>query len=202
MNISLALFAYNRPEYLKKALRTHIKLDMRYYAFVDKSDKQKEIISIIHDSHLYDTVIVRQEHLGLNENIRDGIDFVLDDNDAVIVLEDDLLLSSDALSWLKESLHFTDTVSLQEPDAKYPFRCWGWGMWKSTWEHIDWNLTPEEKNRDSWDVIVNENFRQKNWACRCSNWARVKHIGRSGVHYSYSDIFSIRRLWTSLKNKF
>ena len=193
MNISLALFAYNRPEYLKKALRTHIKLDMRYYAFVDKSDKQKEIISIIHDSHLYDTVIVRQEHLGLNENIRDGIDFVLDDNDAVIVLEDDLLLSSDAIFYLMNGLKENWAVSCDTGTGE--FKCWAWAMRKSMWEEIDWTLKPNEKNRGSWDVIVAENFKQREWFCESPDKPKVKHIGWMGTHYSYLDLFSIRRLW-------
>ena len=195
MKIALVLFAYNRPKYLKKAIKTHIKIpDISYYAFVDKSDKQKEIIEIIHDSHLYDVVTPRQEHYGLNRNIKEGIDWALRDNEAVIVLEDDLLLTRDALWWLEESLHFWDTVSLQKPDWEYPFRCWGWGMWKSTWESIDWSLRPKEKNRGSWDVIVNENFKQKKWYCACPGKPKVKHIGWSGVHYSYLDLFSIRRL--------
>jgi glycosyltransferase involved in cell wall biosynthesis len=192
MKISVLLFAYNRPEYLRKALKTHKKIEgLNYYAFIDKSPKQKEILDIIHDSQIYDVIIPRQEHFGLNRNIREGIDWAFMNSDAVIVLEDDLLLSEDALSWLKENLHYIDAVSLQKEDPKYPFRCWGWGMWKSTWDCISWSFPPEI----SWDVVVNKNFRKNGWYCRCSKTSRVKHIGIKGTHYSILDLFSIRRLW-------
>ena len=203
MKIALVLFAYKRPKYLKKALETHIKLDMSYYAFVDKSEMQKEVVDIIHDSHLYDMIIPRKTHYGLNENIKSGIDFVFQlDYDAVIVLEDDLLLSNDAIFYLMNGLREfpgkVQAISCDKGEMEDRFKCWAWGTWKGVWENIDWDLVPKEKNRGSWDVIVAENFKQKNWACRCSKWARVKHIGWSGVHYNYLDLFSVRRLLRKL----
>ena len=199
MKIAVILFAYNRPKYLRKAMASHRFLKgLDYYCFIDYSEKQREILDLVADSGIYDKIYLRLERYGLNRNITEGITEIFKIYDAVIVLEDDLLLSRDAIFWLKESLHFTDTVSLQESDINYPFRCWGWGMWKSTWEHIDWDLVPKEKNRGSWDVIVNENFRQKEWTCKYPDKPKVKHIGWSGVHYNYLDLFSVRRLLRKL----
>lgn len=201
MKIACLLFAYNRPKYLRKAIKTHKKIDgLDYYAFIDMSDK-KEVIDIIHGSGIYNVIINRQEHYGLNRNIKEGIDWVLQDHDAVIVLEDDLLLSEDALEYLKSNLeHLIHpniyAVSCQKGEGlDRRFKCWAWGTWKDRWEKINWELKPKEKNRDSWDVIVNENFKTNNWFCYCSEKPRVKHIGWSGVHYSQLDRFSIRRLY-------
>jgi hypothetical protein len=195
MKIALCLFAYNRPNYLRRALKTHIKISgLSYYAFIDKSDKQKEVMDIIHDSHIYDVLIPRQEHFGLNRNIREGIDWAFMDSDAVIVLEDDLLLSRDAIFYLINGLR-GDTAEAISCDTGEGFKCWAWGIKKKVWDKIDWTLIPKEKNRGSWDVIVAENFKQKDWFCSCSDKPRVKHIGWSGTHYSFLDLFSIRRLW-------
>ena len=198
MKIALALFAYNRPDYLRKAIKTHIKLpNMSYYAFVDKSDKQKEIIDIIHDSHLYDVVLPRQQHYGLNKNIRNGINFAFEVGaDAVIVLEDDLLLSRDALFWLVESIGENWAAGCDTGDGE--FKCWAWAIRKSMWEKIDWSLKPKGKNRGSWDIIVAENFKQNDWYCDSPPKPKVKHIGWSGVHYKQLDRFSIRRMLRKL----
>lgn len=202
MRIALALFAYNRPKYLKKAIKTHvIPAGLDTYAFVDKSDKQKEVIDIIHNAGLYNVILPRQEHYGLNRNIREGIDWVLQDHDAVIVLEDDLLLSDDALFYLKSNLeHLVHpniyAVSCHEgKPLDERFRCWAWGTWKDKWEKIDWDLKPKEKNRDSWDVIVNENFRVNRWNCYCSEKPRVKHIGAKGVHYNLIGYLKEKIFW-------
>lgn len=193
MKIALILFAYNRPKYLKKAIKTHvIPAGIDTYAFVDNSDKQGEVVGIIDKSGLYDVIIPRREHYGLNKNIRDGIDWALLQHDAVIVLEDDLLLSDDAIIWLKYSLEIfyifrglTFSVSCHEgKPLDERFRCWAWGIWKDSWERIDWSVKPKEKNRDSWDVIVNEYMQQAKVYCYCSDKPRVKHIGAKGVHYN------------------
>lgn len=179
MKIALILFAYNRPKYLKKAIKTHvIPAGIDTYAFVDKSDKQGEVVDIIEKSGLYDVIVPRQEHYGLNKNIRDGIGRALLHHDAVIVLEDDLLLNDDAIIWLSEKLKYNPVVSLQQEDSRYPFRCWGWGMWRYVWDDMSWY------SDDSWDVVVNENFKMYGYASFCSDKSRVKHIGAKGVHYN------------------
>lgn len=192
MKIALILFAYNRPKYLKKAIKTHvIPAGIDTFAFIDYSETQKEIYKIIDEAHIYKTIFKRPENLGLNESIKRGIQHVFNlGYDAVIVLEDDLLLSNDALEYLKHNLKYYThpyiyAVSCYEGEPlDKRFRCWAWGTWKNAWAEIDWSLEPKEKNRDSWDVIVGENFRQKGWYCYCSEKSRVKHIGAFGTHYN------------------
>lgn len=206
MKIALILFAYNRPKYLKRAIKTHVvPAGIDTFAFIDYSETQKKIYKIIDEANIYKTIFKRPENLGLNESIKRGIQHIFNlGYDAVIVLEDDLLLSGDALFYLKFQLEylfhpFIYAVSCQEGDGlNKRFRCWAWGTWKDKWEKIDWGLKPEEKNRDSWDVIVNENFRVNGWRCYCSEKPRVKHIGWSGIHYKQLDRFSIRILLRKL----
>jgi len=194
MHIAICFFAFNRPKYLKKAIETHIHISgLTYYAFVDYSDKQKEIIEIIEKSGLYDLIVPRHTRYGCNENIRAGIDFAFKmGHDAVIVLEDDLLLKDDSILWLKYILELfqvgrglTFAVSCDEgKPLNEQFKCWAWGTWIDRWNKIDWNVKPKEKNRGSWDVIVNEYMNQAGLYCFCSDKPRVKHIGKWGTHYN------------------
>lgn len=180
MKIALILFAYNRPKYLKRAIKTHvIPAGIDTFAFIDYSETQKEIYKIIDEAHIYKTIFKRPENLGLNESIKRGIQHIFNlGYEAVIVLEDDLLLSDDAIVWLSNKLKYNPVVSLQQADSRYPFRCWGWGCWRYVWEDMEWY------SDDSWDVVVNENFKMNGYSSYCSEKPRVKHIGAKGVHYN------------------
>ena len=49
-------------------------------------------------------VIVNEENKGLKNNILDGIDYVLQENESVICLEDDLVVSKYFLSYMNNAL--------------------------------------------------------------------------------------------------
>ena len=211
MSIAVCLFAYKRPEYLKKAISTHIKLPgVSYYAFVDHSEIQGEIINIIESAGIYDVIIKRYQKYGLNGNIRSGVDFAFEmGKDAVIVLEDDLLLMTDTIFFLKAHLEELEdkkeifAVASSKGDAlNKRFRCWAWGIWKDRWDKIDWSVKSEEKNNDSWDIIVNEYMNRAGLFCFCSDKERVKHIGWNGTHVKWFDKFSLRRIYNEWKNNY
>ena len=118
MNIPVAFFAYNRPfhtyrtlKYLslnKEAISTDI------YAFIDGKKKNSEI-------HLIDNVekiiysflpnfrnikISRSnENLSCGINIKNGVTKVLRNNESVIVLEDDIIVSEFFLSYMNKALN-------------------------------------------------------------------------------------------------
>lgn len=207
MKIAVVLFAYKRPRYLRKAIKTHTKVEgLDYHAFIDYSEMQTKILEIITEAGIYKYLYTLNKNLGLNENIKRGITHLFNIGyEGVIVLEDDLILQKDSIEYLRAMLEWTKNnknfgaVSCSKGRHKDPnFRCWAWGTWADRWYEIDWSLKPDKKNRDSWDMIVAENFKVKGWFCRCSQILRVKHIGWSGVHYNQLDRFSIRRLWKLL----
>ena len=203
MKVAIILFAYDRPHYLKKAIKSH-RFNELAYAFIDKSDKQDEVFDIINNENIYFRIVKRRRHYGLNNNIISGISEVLRVFDAVIVLEDDLIISRDAIAYLTNQLKlYKDNkkcfaVSLSKGDGN-TFKCWGWGIWKDRRNKIDWTVNPGGKNSDSWDMILNENMKRKKMFCKCSDKNRVKHIGIKGTHYSYKDLFSVRRWFRKLR---
>ena len=191
LKIAVVLFAFKRPRHLRKAIKTHKKIEgLKYFAFIDYSEMQKKIYEIIDEANIYDVIFKRPESIGLNESIKRGIQHIFNlGYDAVIVLEDDLLLADDAMEFLKFSLEMYHplvfSVSCHKGLPLDPrFRCWAWGIHRSNWDSIDWSVKPKEKNRDSWDVIVNEFMRQSGKVCYCSDKQRVKHIGWNGTHYN------------------
>ena len=197
MNTAVVLFAYQRPEYLKRALKSHTKIDgLDYYAFVDHSDMQKEISDLIDSSGKFDFIIPRNKRYGLNRNIITGLNGLFCSYDAVIVLEDDLKISYDAIQYLhyklwdlKDYKHFS-SVCLDKGEIFNVFRCHGWGTWKDRWQAVSGKI---DVNGESWDVQLQRLWKEMKLHCYASQIQRVKHIGNNGTHYKWYSKFSARQ---------
>lgn len=203
MRIAVILFAYKRPEYLKRALATHRKIkNLSYYAFVDHSEIQKEIIEIIHRSGIYNNIIARHTRYGSSRNITDGITELIQIGfDAVIVLEDDLLLSKDAFYYLINQLILFDkdkncgSISLYADETyNEKFKCWGWATWYDRWD----NYKYIEGNGTQMTQFWNYHLENKLY-CKCSNKNRVKHIGRNGENYKWYSNYGVRPILRKLR---
>ena len=104
------------------------------------------------------TIYESNENKGLASSIIEGVTNVLQNYDKVIVLEDDLITSSNFLEFMSQSLDYYKnndrvfsvsgyTFNLSSMDRinydvyfGYRASSWGWGIWKDRWEVIDWNL--------------------------------------------------------------
>jgi len=193
---AVVLFAYNRPHYLKKALKTHKRIaGLKYYAFVDYSDKQDEIISLVMDSGIYHEIVPRTYHYGLDRNITEGITEVFKKHDAVIVLEDDLLLDENGIRTLLFCLYCYEynygvgSFSLYH-SRKQEFQSWAWATYKWVWDYHKYI-----KGRGTQAQQFKEFHKKNKLKCITPDKHKVKHIGWKGEHFSWLDIFSIRRLW-------
>lgn len=197
MKTAVVLFAYKRPEVLKRTLRTHKRLkNLSYYAFVDYSEIQKNIIDTIERSEIYDVIIPRHKRYGLDLNITEGITEVFKIFDSVIVLEDDLILSKDAFWYLVNNLILFNrdkncgSVSLDK-DSFYNerFRCWGWATWRDRWEKHKFIDGEGTQATQFWHFHIKNNL-----YCKCSDKKRVKHIGKNGEHFKWYSNYGIRPL--------
>jgi GR25 family glycosyltransferase involved in LPS biosynthesis len=94
-------------------------------------------------------IIEREKNYGLANSIINGVNFVLNKYERIIVLEDDLILSPHFLKYMNDALELysneEDVVSIH--GYIYPVRtklpetfflrgadCWGWATWKRGWE--------------------------------------------------------------------
>jgi len=214
MKTAVILFAYQRPRYLKKCLASfkkayEPKLAFHYYAFVDYSWLQDKIARMIRESGIFDMVYKRKRKMGLNDNITQGIYEKFQTYDAIIVIEDDIVLEPSALSYLIEMLekHKNDK-SIGQVNLSGNFQSsHGWATWKDRWQKVCFNnfplegdLAKEYLKHKSWDTVYSHNFNLQGWEAIGEKLAT--HIGNIGTHYNILSRFSIRKQFRKWKNDY
>ena len=181
LKIGLVVFSYNRPDHLKNCLNSvlsssNINLsEITKYIFIDGPKNDLDNINVLKCSNIASEfkllnnfkVEIRESNIGLAKSIICGVTEVLNENDAVIVIEDDLILSPEFLRFMVEGLnnyHNVNRIGSITGFNEISFghenyfntytnlrHCsWGWGTWKSVWELIDWNVSEEENRLKRW----------------------------------------------------
>jgi hypothetical protein len=194
MKINIAISAYNRPEYSRRSLaaifgakgfspnKYHIHCVMDCY---QDGSYNREVYDV-YKSFGVIPVVVREKH-GCNYTVKKALDLAWEDNpDFVLMLEDDIIISDDALQYLEwaapqyQSDDSIRTIGLWghkngwKPGAPFEkkeafrvirqnfFTCWGWGTWRNRWEEISANWTTgNDSTKTSWDVVLGESLGDK-----------------------------------------
>jgi glycosyltransferase involved in cell wall biosynthesis len=117
------------------------------------------------------------KNFGLATSVRRGVTQVLQSYDRVIVLEDDLITSTNFLSFMNASLErFAENKAVYSVSgytfdipgiASYPFdnyfHCrsssWGWATWRSRWNNVDWELLKGDISNGSSTRDMGSDFR-------------------------------------------
>ncbi len=175
IKIGTAVFTYNRSFHTEKvltALSNNSMLPEKLFLFHDglKNDEDKSewvnVQKILEAVDWTDTeIIVADTNKGLAKSIVDGINYVFESCDAVIVLEDDCVPSKGFMTYMCEALNKYESchsvyniggyawpieVEKKEYDAYFNGRTssWGWGTWKDRWQQYrqDNNLIDFLKN--------------------------------------------------------
>lgn len=173
MRVGIAVFAYNRDWHLAKVLkglRENEEVD-KIYVFQDglKSEEHRnkwESVKVLIEN--IDWCKVRyfpaQENKGLARSIVDGVNYVLQENDAIIVLEDDCVPSSNFISFMQQCFEkykedksvysisgYAWPVDLEKQmfDVYFTGRIssWGWGTWKDRWEYYKTDISVLDRIR-------------------------------------------------------
>jgi hypothetical protein len=180
----IALFVYNRPEHTRRVLdalrRNPLAPESELVIFSDaprKPDHQSTVASVralIRESAGFKSirVVERERNLGLASSIEEGVGELCDERDQVIVVEDDLVVSPDFLSFMNRALQYyrDEPRVMQISGYMFPgtFRsasdalflplisCWGWGTWKRAWAHYDTRATGFARLQA--DPILREQF--------------------------------------------
>ena len=177
----IAIFVYNRLDYLKILINTLKKNKISKYSQVfifsdnwkkesDKHDvlKVRKYISKIKVFKKIN-IILREKNYGLSENIINGINEVLKKNSKIIVIEDDLELSNKFLKYINTALDiykydkkvasihgWSFPINFKKDTPDYFFirgaDCWGWGTWKRAWKKFN----PD--GNDLLNKIKNQNY--------------------------------------------
>tara|TARA_B110000211_G_C14093199_1_gene560725 strand:- start:10154 stop:11047 length:894 start_codon:yes stop_codon:yes gene_type:complete len=170
----IAIFLYNRKELTIATLNAinnnYDSENFDLYLYIDGPNKDNDLIKINEVYNVVDNfnfnfknvfIIKRKTNIGLKESIIKGVSDILEKNEAVIVLEDDLITSKFFLNYMNDALDkfknrndigSISGYSYSSEVLKIPmtYDCeiyisrrptsWGWATWKSVWDNVDWNI--------------------------------------------------------------
>ena len=164
----ICLFVYSRLHETKltvESLQKNILAsESQLFIFSDGINNNKEDVSAVREYiHTIDgfakiTIYESEANNGLANSIISGVTKIINYYDKVIVLEDDLILSTNFLCFMNQALTFYHdhkrilSISGYAFNLKYPTdykydvsfslrACsWGWATWQDRWEQIDWDV--------------------------------------------------------------
>lgn len=178
----ILVFSYNRVDHFKETIENLKQCnladqsDLIIYSDGAKNDSDKIIVERIREyastinGFKSVNLISLDRNYGLAANIIKGVSDVINQYGKVIVLEDDLLVSSQFLQYMNESLdkfqnvqeiwHVSgwnypiDTIGLPKLIPIRIMNCWGWGTWKDRWSHFEKNPEKLIQQFDKKDIKV------------------------------------------------
>jgi hypothetical protein len=162
----IVFFAYKRPEHTRRSLESLSQNvwaeDSELFIYCDgiKRIEDRESVElvrkVVRSKRWCGTVhiIERENNLGLANSVISGVTEICDRYGKVIVIEDDLILSSNFLEYMNTALEFYENkskvmqisgylfpveIQLAEADAFFlPFTTsWGWATWQRAWKSLD-----------------------------------------------------------------
>lgn len=199
MNYSpIIIFAFNRVDTLRNTVSSLLNneeaKESELFVYVDGPRKQKpgeaekvktvqEFVKTINGFKNV-TYSFSEENKGLGTSIIAGVTEVINRYGRAIVLEEDLVFSSNFLAFMNDGLNryeneqkvfsicgYTNKVKVPkgyDHDAYFCTRSssWGWGTWADRWNTVDWEL---------------------------KDWSRYKKMGRAFNRWGGSDCFRMLR---------
>lgn len=206
----IVIFCYNRPNHLKKMLesiqRNAESIHTKAYFFIDgaKNDRDKveisKILEIINSSNIFkeNIIIKRDSNFGMQKNVISGISHVLRENDAAIILEDDLKFSKYYLNFMNKALKFYKPYeNVWQINAwSYPnyisfskktkisnqMSSWGMGVYKDKWEFFAKDELKLTNKIDKKDAAYKKKFNFENGY----PWIREMEMNVEGTISTFS----------------
>ncbi|MEN1729678.1 MAG: glycosyltransferase, partial [Pseudomonadota bacterium] len=172
------VFAYCRHWHLEQTLKALSQADgaseSELWVFSDgaaSSERTAEVLQVrelLHDQRWHKPfkkvhVIESDQNKGLATSIVTGVSRVLDEADRAIILEDDLIVSRDFLTFMNSALEFYEntrevgSVTAYSPIKRapndyahdvmlVPRSCsHGWATWRNRWKSVDWSGAGAER---------------------------------------------------------
>ena len=160
MKIGTILFVYHRSEHTRKVISALSESDIlpqKLYIFQDgikestNYSEWKKVNELIESVNWCDKEVhISEKNKGLAKSIVTGVNYVLQQCDAVIVLEDDCVVHKQFMRFMTSALNmykeekkvysvsgYAWDIDLpnQEEDAYFngKFCSWGWGTWRDRW---------------------------------------------------------------------
>ncbi len=220
----ICLFVYKRYDTTKLMLESLLACpecaDSELYVFMDEARNDSEADDVEKVRALFDNLqgfkaihpYPARMNKGMARSVIDGVTTVLQQHESIIVLEDDLVVAPDFLTFMNTALEayrdrsdiwsisgYTPNLKeIEQYDKNSVFlvpraQCWGWATWSDRWETVDWEvsdfnyLARNKKRRKAFDMGGNDLFRtlEMEHRERIESWA---------VRWAYAA--SKQKMWT------
>lgn len=214
MPVPILLACFNRPNKLRQALMPLQGVANPIFVVLDgpRDLEDKVKIDLVLETITQSKVEI-QEILSFAENkgtnaVALGIDWILEDFDSVIIVEEDIVISKEFIHFSEEMLRrYRDDFSIGSISAMnsvpiseisnvnepYRFSCyfyaWGWSTWKSRWEKM---IDPSEWELDS--LLPPKTARNPITASKWKAAMREVESGRAPGLWDYKWIYTF---WTN-----
>lgn len=172
--VPILLFTYKRLDALKETIEALAANELAdqsdLYIFSDGPKTQKdqnaiqEVRAYLKTVEGFKNINIKASEVnkGLANSIISGVSEIMELSDRVIVMEDDLLTTSNFLTFMNNSLSKYENepkvfsvsgyaMNLNQDDNKSSETyflnrgwSWGWATWKSRWENVDWEMKDYE----------------------------------------------------------
>ncbi len=173
MEAPIIVFAYNRADKLKACIDSlaeadgHEPCDVFIFSDGAKGDKDRQDVEAVRvfldkvegDSPFESLKVIRRDrNKGLASNVISGVTEVLQEYGKAIVVEDDLIVTKDFITYMNGALDYYEdetkiwsVTGFSEPlkalrkyehDIYMGYRgcSTGWGTWKDRWDTVDWEM--------------------------------------------------------------
>ncbi len=171
----IVVFCYNRPSHLAQtleALRQNPQAGQSPLIIFSDGARSSaeaglvaEVRSVIHALTGFYSIKIYESSVnqGLAKSVIGGVSKVLRQYGRLIVLEDDMLCTTDFLDYMNRALDTYESradifsVTAYTPPIDFPnsyphdvflaprASSWGWGTWQDRWEKADWNVADFEQ---------------------------------------------------------
>lgn len=182
----ICLFVYSRLNETRitvESLQKNVlSADSQLFIFSDGHKKESDKVKVqavreyIHQIKGFANITIYESEVnkGLANSIISGVTKIVNEYSKVIVLEDDLILSTNFLDFMNQALTFYEdkkrvfSVSgfsfplelhkYYKYDVAFSIRAssWGWGTWLDRWEYVDWEL--KSYSLFKWNILMHIKF--------------------------------------------
>ena len=176
----ICLFVYKREYTTRQLLDSLLKCpecaESELHVFMDEARNDQEADDVERVRALFDNLkgfkaiytYPARMNKGMARSVIEGVSQVLTNHDDVIVLEDDLVVAPDFLTFMNAAIEtYRDrkdiwSISGYTPQLKEletcncsevfivpRAQCWGWATWRDRWNTVDWEVSDFEKIQHS-----------------------------------------------------
>ena len=178
----IAVFAFNRPDHLRRSLQSLVACDgfglgpVTLFCDGPRSDGDREAVAATLDvarDMLGSAADIRpaEQNRGIFQSVTQGVTALIGDHGRVIVLEDDLVLAPAFLTFMNDALHvYADDpqvmqvsgymfdvpeFAVRDTAVMLPFTSsWGWATWGRAWAQFDHEAT-------GWSALLRDRRRRR-----------------------------------------